>query len=95
MEAVRDLTSTLWTIRTNQETTRIYRTTQSLLRFFLFFDICYLISGIALVTMALANQMEEVARTVCLCLQVQTLLTIELGTIGVAVINSISFVNSL
>merc|ERR1711953_1514568 len=37
MEAVRDLTSTLWTIRTNQETTRIYRTTQSLLRFFLFF----------------------------------------------------------
>merc|ERR1712061_862377 len=64
MEAVRDLTSTLWTIRTNQETTRIYRTTQSLLRFFLFFDICYLISGIALVTMALANQMEERNRMV-------------------------------
>jgi len=64
MEAVRDLTSTLWTIRTNQETARIFRTTQSLLRFFLFFDICYLISGIALVTMALANQMEERNRMV-------------------------------
>merc|ERR1712158_228056 len=64
MEAVRDLTSTLWTIRTNQETARIFRTTQSLLRFFLFFDICYLISGIALVTMALANQMEDRNRMV-------------------------------
>merc|ERR1711997_864838 len=64
MEAVRDLTCTLWTIRTNQETARIFRTTQSILRFFLFFDICYLISGIALVTMALANQMEERNRMV-------------------------------
>merc|ERR1712080_86890 len=64
MEAVRDLSSTLWTIRTNQETSRIYRTTHSILRFFLFFDICYLISGIALVTMALANQMEERNRMV-------------------------------
>merc|ERR1712032_701320 len=64
MEAVRDLTCTLWTIRSNQETARIFRTTQSLLRFFLFFDICYLISGIALVTMALANQMEERNRMV-------------------------------
>ena len=42
-----------------------------------------------------ANQMEEVARTVCLCLQVQTLPIIELGMIGAVVINSISFVNSL
>merc|ERR1712012_367212 len=73
MEDVRDLSSTLWTIRTNQETSRIYRTTHSILRFFLFFDICYLISGIALVTMALANQMEERNRMVvygglfCLC----------------------------
>merc|ERR1712076_228881 len=54
-----DLTSTLWTLRTSQETARVLRTTYSLLRFFLFFDICYLISGIALVTMALANQMED------------------------------------
>lgn len=59
MEALRDLTSTLWTIRTTQETARVLRTTQSLLRFFLFFDICYLISGIALVTMALTNQLEN------------------------------------
>jgi len=59
MDALRDLTSTLWTIRTTQETARVLRTTQSLLRFFLFFDICYLISGIALVTMALTNQLEN------------------------------------
>jgi len=64
MESVRDLTSTLWTLRTSQETARVLRTTYSLLRFFLFFDICYLISGIALVTMALANQMEERSKMV-------------------------------
>jgi hypothetical protein len=64
MEALRDLTSTLWTIRTSQETTRVLRTTQSLLRFFLFFDICYLISGIALVTMALTNQLANQSQMV-------------------------------
>ena len=59
MEAVRDLSSTLWTIRTNQETSRIYRTTHSILRFFLFFDICYLIGGITLISMALSNQVND------------------------------------
>lgn len=59
LQAFRDLTSTLWSIRATQETARVLRTTYSMLRFFLFFDICYLISGIALVTMALTNQIEN------------------------------------
>merc|ERR1712002_475556 len=59
IETLRDLSSALWTIRTNQEAARVLRTTNSLLRCFLFFDICYLISGIALITMALTNQLEH------------------------------------
>jgi hypothetical protein len=59
MDTLRDLSSTLWTLRASQESARVLRTTQSLLRCFLFFDICYLVSGIALVTLALANQMEQ------------------------------------
>jgi len=59
METLRDLSSALWTIRSNQESARVLRTTNSLLRCFLFFDICYLISGIALITMALTNQFEN------------------------------------
>jgi len=59
LETLRDLSSALWTIRSNQEATRVLRTTNSLLRCFLFFDICYLISGIALITMALTNQLDN------------------------------------
>merc|ERR1711970_1032019 len=59
MDTLRDLSSALWTIRSNQEAARVLRTTNSLLRCFLFFDICYLISGIALITMALTNQLEN------------------------------------
>jgi len=59
METLRDLSTALWTLRSNQESARVLRTTNSLLRCFLFFDICYLISGIALITMALTNQIEN------------------------------------
>jgi len=59
MGPLRQLSSTLWTLRNTQESSRVLRTSQSLLRFFLFFDICYLLSGIALVTLALAHQMEN------------------------------------
>lgn len=59
MDTLRDLSSALWTIRSNQEAARVLRTTNSLLRCFLFFDICYLISGIALITMALTNQLDH------------------------------------
>merc|ERR1712098_484746 len=59
MESMRDLSSALWSLRTNQESARMLRTSLSLLRCFLFFDICYLIGGITLITMALSDQMQD------------------------------------
>merc|ERR1712226_1013638 len=59
MDTMRDLSSALWTLRSSQEAARLLRTSLSLLRCFLFFDICYLIGGITLISMALANQMQE------------------------------------
>merc|ERR1712032_150455 len=41
MDTVRDLSSALWSLRTSQEAARLLRTSLSLLRCFLFFDICY------------------------------------------------------
>jgi len=58
METLRDLSSALWSIRTHQEAARVLRTTNSLLRCFLFFDVCYLISGVALITLALTSQVD-------------------------------------
>merc|ERR1712210_210103 len=49
MDTVRDLSSALWSLRTSL----------SLLRCFLFFDICYLIGGITLISMALSNQVKD------------------------------------
>jgi len=64
MESLRNLTSALWTIRSSQESAKILRTTYSLLRCFLFFDICYLIAGITLITMAITNQIADRERIV-------------------------------
>jgi len=61
METLRGLTQTLWTIRANQEASRVLRTTTSLLRCFLFFDICYLVAGIALITMGLMDNYYQKA----------------------------------
>merc|ERR1711902_197328 len=49
----------LWSLRTSQEAARLLRTSLSLLRCFLFFDICYLIGGITLISMALSNQVND------------------------------------
>merc|ERR1711936_1419701 len=59
MDTVRDLSSALWSLRTSQEAARLLRTSLSLLRCFLFFDICYLIGGITLIAMALSNQVKD------------------------------------
>lgn len=64
METVRDIGSTLWSLRTNRESAKILRTTYSLLRCFLFFDICYLIAGLTLITLALTNQIDEKDRMI-------------------------------
>ena len=46
-----------WSIfRSRHQASRILRTTHLLLRCFLFFDICYLLSGISLIVMALTEQ---------------------------------------
>merc|ERR1712200_36415 len=59
MDTVRDLSSASWSLRTSQEAARLLRTSLSLLRCFLFFDICYLIGGITLISMALSNQVND------------------------------------
>merc|ERR1711928_177558 len=59
MDTVRDLSSALWSLRTSQEAARLLRTSLSLLRCFLFFDICHLIGGITLISMALSNQVND------------------------------------
>merc|ERR1712107_100142 len=46
-------------LRTSQEAARLLRTSLSLLRCFLFLDICYLIGGITLISMALSNQVND------------------------------------
>merc|ERR1712127_375171 len=59
MEGARDLSSALWNLRSSQEASRLLNTSLSLLRCFFFFDICYLIGGITLISMALSSQMGE------------------------------------
>merc|ERR1711934_32904 len=59
MDTVRDLSSALWSLRTSQEAARLLRTSLSLLRCFLVFDICYLIGDITLISMALSNQVKD------------------------------------
>merc|ERR1712154_620588 len=53
---IRNITSTIWSIRSRHQASRVLRTTHLLLRCFLFFDICYLLSGISLIVMALTDQ---------------------------------------
>jgi len=42
--------------RSSHEASKVLKTTNCLLRCFLFFDICYLLSGISLIVMALTEQ---------------------------------------
>merc|ERR1712001_642566 len=67
MDTVRDLSSALWSLRTSQEAARLLRTSLSLLRCFLFFDICYLIGGITLISMALSNQVKDQDNRMVFC----------------------------
>jgi len=64
MDTARDLGSALWSLRATQESAKILRTTYSLLRCFLFFDICYLIAGLTLITLALTNQLNDKDRMI-------------------------------
>ena len=65
MDTVRDLSSALWSLRTSQEAARLLRTSLSLLRCFLFFDICYLMSSVTLIVMALTSDKENSEMILC------------------------------
>eukprot|EP00088_Acartia_fossae_P037621 TRINITY_DN38818_c0_g1_i1.p1 TRINITY_DN38818_c0_g1~~TRINITY_DN38818_c0_g1_i1.p1 ORF type:complete len:160 (-),score=8.11 TRINITY_DN38818_c0_g1_i1:32-511(-) len=52
---LRQLSTTLSTFRTTTEAARVLRNSTSLLRCMMFFDLCYLITGISLITVGLTN----------------------------------------
>jgi len=55
MEALGNLNNALWSFHTRQETSRTVRTSWSIFRCLLFFDMIILMSGVALMVMALVN----------------------------------------
>ena len=59
METVRSFNTTLLSLHTRQESSRTVRTSWSIFRCFLFFDICYLLSGITLIIMAFTQEENE------------------------------------
>jgi hypothetical protein len=54
--ALRSLSSTITSIQTNTQGAKMIRASMSLLRCMMFFDLCYLITGISLITVGLANE---------------------------------------
>jgi len=65
-DVLQDLSSRFLSMQRSQEAVRVLGVTSSLLRCFLFFDICYLITGVALITMALADHLEHKERMLML-----------------------------
>merc|ERR1712062_942374 len=57
LNIIRNITSTIWSIRTRHQASRVLRTTHLLLRCFLFFDICYLLSGISMLMVFLLMEL--------------------------------------
>jgi len=55
-ETLRDLSAAIWTLRSSQESAKVLRTTTSLLRCFLFFDICYMLAGIAMIVVGMTSE---------------------------------------
>ena len=55
LSALRALTSTITNIQTNTHGAKMLRASISLLRCMMFFDLCYLITGISLITVGLTN----------------------------------------
>jgi len=63
MEGLRGLNSALVSFHARHENSRMLRTSWSIFRCFLFFDVCYLLSGVALMILAITDA-ESVAGTV-------------------------------
>merc|ERR1711936_697024 len=59
MESVRNITGALTAIHSAEEAVKTIRTSWSILRCFLFFDICYLMSSVTLIVMALTSDKEN------------------------------------
>ena len=59
METVRNLNGALTAFHSADEAGKTIRTSWSILRCFLFFDICYLMSSVTLIVMALTDQTTE------------------------------------
>merc|ERR1712154_90553 len=59
MESVRNLSGALTAIHSAEEAVKTIRTSWSILRCFLFFDICYLMSSVTLIVMALTSDKEN------------------------------------
>jgi hypothetical protein len=55
VSTLRELSSTLSTIRTQTQGSKILRASTSLLRCMMFFDLCYLITGMSLITVGLTG----------------------------------------
>ena len=55
MEAMRSLNTALLSFHSRQESSRIVRTSWSIFKCFLFFDVCLLLSGITLMVMGLKD----------------------------------------
>lgn len=63
---LRDLTSTLSQMRSASYATKMLRASTSLIRCMMFFDLCYLITGISLITVALTNDYYNKERLIIL-----------------------------
>jgi len=59
MESVRNISGALTAIHSAEESGKTIRTSWSILRCFLFFDICYLMSSVTLIVMALTDQTTD------------------------------------
>jgi len=59
MESVRNISGALTAIHSADESGKTVRTSWSILRCFLFFDICYLMSSVTLIVMALTDQTTD------------------------------------
>jgi len=66
VRSIRELTSTLSTMRAQSEGGRVLRASCSLIRCMMFFDLCYLITGISLITVGLSNNPANKERMIML-----------------------------
>merc|ERR1711973_724791 len=65
METVRNISGALTAIHSAEEAVKTIRTSWSILRCFLFFDICYLMSSVTLIVMALTSDKENSEMILC------------------------------